>query len=197
MRLPTWYPASVRLLLTSTLFTALAACGPVAGDGQSPDPPLTPEERSGIALLFADVGGELSESARAEVYRTLGVSVSAEGGSLVDGVCGQPAGHAVRLEDLDGDGDDEVIVDWGNTCTSGMAGTTVSLFIADAQGRYHHNLGFPGVIAEVLEERTDGYADLLVGGPGFCHAVWGWNGTEYAYVRDFEETPGACGEVGL
>lgn len=196
MRHPTRYPVPVRLPLASTLFLALAACGPASGDGQSPDPPLTPEERSGIALLFADDAGDLSEAARAEVYRALGLAVSAEGGTLIDGVCGQPIGYSVRREDLDGDGDREIFVEWGNSCTSGMAGSTISLFIADAQGRYVHNLGFPGVLGEILEERRGGYPDLLVGGPGFCHAVWGWDGTEYAYVRDHEETPGACGEVG-
>jgi len=37
-----------------------------------------------------------------------------------------------------------------------------------------------------------GFADLLVGGPGFCFGVWRWNGITYAHVRNEPQAPGGC-----
>jgi hypothetical protein len=85
--------------------------------------------------------------------------------------------------DLNKDGKEEVFVSFGNTYTSGMAGSSISLFIKSASGTYVSNLGFPGTIPDVLSTANMGYPDLLVGGPGFEFPVWRWNGKEYAFSK--------------
>ena len=144
-----------------------------------------------VDTVFPGGADGLSERDRADIARALGLHVD-DDGSVVDDVCGQTLSPEVRFLDLDDDGTPEVVVDAGNTCTSGMAGTSVWLFVRDGGGRYRSNLGFPGMIAEVLSTRSLGFPDLLIGGPGFCFPVWRWDGREYAYLRSDPQAPGGC-----
>lgn len=100
------------------------------------------------------------------------------------------------MVDLNGDGVEEVFVSWGNTCTSGLAGRSISLFVKDRHGRFVENLGFPGS-SEILTSRNEGFPDLMIGGPGFCHGVWQWTGTKYGYKCSIEEEPEACSRKGI
>jgi len=146
----------------------------------------------GPALLFAKGAGKLSASEQREIFAALGLAIAADGKSFVDTVCGQPAGAQVELRDMNGDGRDEVLVVYGNSCTSGMAGASVVLFIQNATGKYEANLGFPGVSADPKPEKSKGYPDLLIGGPGFCFPVWRWNGKAYDFHRQEPQEPGGC-----
>ena len=94
--------------------------------------------------------------------------------------------------DMNKDGKEEVFVLFGNSFTSGMTGSNIIVFIADKNGTYKMNLGFPGMVPDALSTSNLGYNDLLIGGPGFEHPVWRWNGKEYdfskkVYEKDFEK----------
>ena len=146
----------------------------------------------GPGLLFAKGAGKLTASQQREIFAALDLKVGADGKSLVDTTCEQPAGAQVELRDMNGDGKDEVLVIYGNSCTSGMAGSSVALFIEDAAGKYQTNLGFPGASADPKPEKSKGYPDLLIGGPGFCFPVWRWNGKAYDLHRQEPQEPGGC-----
>lgn len=90
----------------------------------------------------------------------------------------------------------EVFVLGGNTCTSGMDGSTITLWIKDVAGSYVMNLGFPGGGWTVLATSNLGFPDLSVGGAGFCEAVWRWDGTMYQHHGDRETEPGGCDAIG-
>ena len=163
----------------AALAIAFAAAAPAtAADGRS--------------LLFAKGAGKLSESQQREIFVALDLKVAPDGKSLVDNSCEQPAGAEVEFRDMNGDGKDEVLVIYGNSCTAGMAGSSVVLFIADAAGKYQANLGFPGASADPKPEKSKGYPDLLIGGPGFCFPVWRWNGKAYDFHRQEAQEPGGC-----
>ena len=66
------------------------------------------------------------------------------------------------------------------------------LFIRDPAGNLKPHLGFPAASADPLPERNEGYPDLLIGGPGFCFAVWRWNGASYEHLRNDPQMPGGC-----
>lgn len=150
----------------------------------------------GPALLFAKGTGKLSAGEQREIFAALGLKVAPDGKSFEDTVCAQPAGAEVELRDMNGDGKDEVLVIYGNSCVSGHAGASVVLFIKDAAGKYQTNLGFPGVTADPQAEKSKGYPDLLIGGPGFCFPVWRWNGKAYDFHRSEAQEPGGCDGVG-
>jgi hypothetical protein len=181
--------------ISGTLAIGLAV-GCSAGEGlqeQTNESAASAALAPGVELLFsAGMTGGLSATDQNEVFGSLGLSLSDDGSALIDGACGSPVSHAVRFEDLNGDGSTEVIVDFGNMCISGMAGTSVMLFVRDDSDRLRPHLGFPGLIAEVRP--VDGVAlpELLIGGPGFCFAVWRWNGETYVHDRNEAQSPGGC-----
>ncbi|MDX2169977.1 MAG: hypothetical protein SF182_23105 [Deltaproteobacteria bacterium] len=151
------------------------------------------DDNAGVALLFAKNPGALSAAERQEIYKKLGLKVGEDGRSLVDESCGQEVSSEVEIKDLDGDGVDEVLITYGNTCMSGMAGSSVILFIRDQSGHYRSELGFPGVIAETRPPKGGtGYPDFVIGGPGFCFPVWHWNGKAYVHLRDEAQEKGGC-----
>ena len=165
----------------AALAIALAAAAPAAG-------------ADGPGLLFASGAGKLTASEQREIFAALGLNVAADGKSLVDSACEQPVGVQVEHRDMNGDGKEEVLVIYGNSCMSGMAGASVALFIQDAAGKYQMNLGFPGASADPKAEKSKGYPDLLIGGPGFCFPVWRWNGKAYDLHRQEPQEPGGCDE---
>ena len=156
----------------------LASAGPAAADGP--------------AVLFAKGKGKLTDAEQRQIVASLDLKLASDGKSFVDTVCGERADTTVEFRDMNGDGQDEVLVIFGNTCLSGMAGASVSLFIKDASGKYQQNLGFPGITADPKPEKSKGYPDLVIGGPGFCFPVYRWNGKAYEHLRNEPQEPGGC-----
>lgn len=94
-----------------------------------------------------------------------------------------PFNALVYPTDLNKDGKEEIFIHYGNSYTSGHAGSSIALFIKNAAGTYTDNLGFPGMAPDVLATTNKGYPDLLIGGPGFEYPVWRWNGKTYNLLR--------------
>lgn len=159
----------------------VAACGAQ----EPPDPP-------GPALLFAQDKDGLSAAERKLIWDGLWLAVDSSGRGFVDQSCGEPAGAVVSFSDWNGDGQTEVLVISGNTCTSGMAGSSALLFIKDSAGTYRPNFGFPAASAEPQSTSNLGYPDLLIGGPGFCFPLWRWDGKEYQYLKQVPQAPDGC-----
>jgi len=99
-----------------------------------------------------------------------------------------PFTASVFPTDLNKDGKEDVFIIFGNTYTSGQAGSSVALFIKNTAGVYTTNLGFPGMAPDVFVTLNKGYPDLLIGGPGFEYPVWRWNGKEYVYFKSVKDS---------
>lgn len=164
----------------------LVACGKPAGSSAEPaDPP-------GPALLFAADKSDFNAAERGQVFGATGLVVAPDGKSFIDGTCGQPASASIEFRDMNADGKQEALVIFGNTCTSGHAGSSALLFIRNPAGNLQAQLGFPAASAGPLPEKNEGYPDLLIGGPGFCFGVWRWNGAAYEHLRNDPQMPGGC-----
>lgn len=89
-----------------------------------------------------------------------------------------------RLVDLNGDAVPEVHVQALGTCVGGMAGVYNWVFVrAPGMGTWRPNLTFNGFL-QPLRSRAAGFADVVVGGPGFITPVWRWTGRRYSlYCR--------------
>jgi hypothetical protein len=151
-----------------------------------------PADPPGPALLFVSGQGDLSAEERLQVFNLLGLTVTPDGKGYVDQICGQPAWASAEFRDMNADRRQEVLAIYGNTCTSGHAGSSALLFIRDANGRLQPNLGFPASSADPLPVMNQGYPDLLIGGPGFCFPVWRWDGKAYIGLRNDPQMPGGC-----
>jgi hypothetical protein len=158
---------------------------PACGAQQTP-------EQAGAARLFSQDQGGLPERERVALYQGLGLKLDSTGKGFLDTSCDQPADAVVTFSDWNGDGNKEVLVIFGNSCTSGMAGSSAVLFIKDSAGQYQPNLGFPASSAEPQSTSNLGYPDLLIGGPGFCFPLWRWNGTAYDFLKSEPQMSGGC-----
>ena len=152
----------------------------------------TVSAKDSYELLFAKNLGQLSKVEMKAVSSALGYVVSPDGKGLQDPKGCGAVDFETRVVDLNQDGHPEVIVIAGNTCTSGIAGSSAFLFVKSTAGQYVMNLGFPASDVEPLVSKSRGFPDLLIGGRGFCHPVWRWNGKKYAYLCGREEESGAC-----
>jgi hypothetical protein len=81
-----------------------------------------------------------------------------------------------------------VFVNVGSTCLYGAAG----LFIKNKTGAWQRELGFAAMLSAVLPQKSKGYADLRVGGPGFCEEVLRWNGKTCKHFKNVATAPGGC-----
>lgn len=130
-----------------------------------------------------------ADAAAIENFFSTWFQLDADGRLIYPG-CG-PIDPVPDVLDLNGDGEYEAFVRWGNTCTSGMAGSTLSLFIKGPTGEYQHELGFPAGGYRALTT-GDGYPDLEIGLPGFCFPVWSWSGATYEYACSLPQPGGSC-----
>lgn len=150
-------------------------------------------QAEGHRILFPD-STTVSEDDQRGIFQQLGYTVSADGTALEAPDCGTIYSQ-VEETDLNGDGVVEIFVQGGNSCTSGMAGSSIVLFIKEAGGSYNSHLGFPAGGWSKLETSNAGFPDLAIGGPGFCEAVYRWDGTTYQHDRNRETSPGGCDNV--
>lgn len=99
-----------------------------------------------------------------------------------------PFGATVMPTDMNKNGREEIFIVYGNSYTSGNAGSSVVLFIKNSLGVYEMNLGFPGMAPDILTTISKGYPDILVGGPGFEYPVLRWNGKAYDNYKSIKDT---------
>lgn len=143
--------------------------------------------------LFGPDEKTLSEADQQAVFLQMSAAfpLSDDGESLVDTNCGD-IDPMTDVVDLNGDGNQEVFVEFGNACLSGFTGRSISLFIKDDSGKYQYELGFPAMGYQILERGVDGYPDLMFGGPGFCFPVWAWDGSNYEFKCSLPQAEGGC-----
>lgn len=159
------------------------------------DADTTHAQTAGHRILFPD-SMTVSEDDQRAIFDLLGYTVSADGSALEAMDCGPIYVSRVEEIDLNGDGVVEVFVLAGNTCTSGMDGSSVSLFIKDAEGSYGSHFGFPAGGWTTLEITNAGFPDIAIAGAGFCESVWRWDGTTYQHDHNRPTEPGGCDGVG-
>lgn len=150
----------------------------------------------GYEVLFKGTKSKLTKEEKQQIFKKLGFRLASDKRTIVDETCDQDVSPQVELADLNGDGMEEVFVNWGNTCTSGAAGQTITLFVKGRKGQFVENLNIPGQYRK-LPTKTKGFQDLLIGGPGFCQGVWRWTGGKYDYKCSREEQLGACASAGI
>lgn len=139
----------------------------------------------GAGLLFKNSKTKLTTAEQNAIYQQLDIRLTKDKRAFVlkeQKTDDEPFGATVYILDLNKDGIEEVMIDYGNTSVSGMAGGSVALFVKHA-GAYKMNLNEDGSL-EALTTVNKGYPDLLLGGPGFEFPVYRWNGATYAYYKD-------------
>jgi alpha-tubulin suppressor-like RCC1 family protein len=140
-------------------------------------------------VLFQNARSRLSIKDKNAIAKLLAFPLSKDKKQFILGAdaADYPFDIQVYPTDMNKDGVEEVFMTFGNSYTSGLAGSSVVLFIRDSYGDWHKELGFPGVTPDVLATGNAGYPDLLIGGPGNNFPVWRWNGKEYVLYRNVSD----------
>jgi hypothetical protein len=144
----------------------------------------------GAALLFKNIKTKLTASQKNKIFDSLSFKLSKDAKQFIfdDESADYPFGAFVYPTDFNKDEKEEIFVFYGNTYTSGNTGSSIVLFIADKNGSYKMNLGFPGLLPDALSTANAGYPDLLIGGPGMEFPVWRWNGKAYDFLKEIKDT---------
>ncbi len=143
----------------------------------------------GATLLFKNIKTKLTVQQKNKIFDSTGFKISKDSKQFISDneSADYPFDAFVYPTDLNKDGKEEIFIVFGNSYTSGMAGNSIVVHIADKDGVYKMNLGFPGLLPDALATTNAGYPDLLIGGPGMEFPVWRWNGKEYIYLREIKD----------
>ncbi len=164
------------------VFALLAA--PAAA--QTPSRPQTPPQGA------APQGGApmtLTEIEKAGVFRAAGFKpVGREWKRCVEETptLSYRAGVIDEVLDLNGDGRPEAVVTEGSLYCYGQQGSWFAVLSKEASGGWRQVLEIDGVFSP-LATRVGGWREVMVGGPGFMHPVYRYNGREYVRNRDQRE----------
>lgn len=145
---------------------------------------------SGAQLLFKGVSCKATHEEKNRIFQLTGFRLSKDKKQFIldDLSADFPFDAQVLPVDLNKDGKEELFVVFGNLYTSGNTGSSVLLFIKDARGMYQSNLGFPGLVPDVLPTINKGFPDLVITGPGLEYPVYRWDGKQYIlYQRISDE----------
>jgi hypothetical protein len=110
-------------------------------------------------ILFGNSESRISSDEKGAAFAAFSdwLTISADGLRLEDQNCGDIAPE-VEIVDLNRDGTQEIFILWGNTCTSGMTGRSLTLLIRDSADRYRQLFGFPAAAWSLHEVGEGGCA---------------------------------------
>lgn len=142
------------------------------------------------ALLFKNIKSKLTVTQKNTIAANLGLKLSKDAKQFIldDESADYPFDAFAYPVDLNKDGKEEIFILYGNTYTSGDAGSNIVLFVADKNGLYKMNLGFPGLLPDALATVNLGYPDLLIGMPGMELPVWRWDGKAYNLFKKIKDS---------
>lgn len=145
-----------------------------------------------LVTSTATAQAKLAASDQVSAFRAAGFTLK-EGqwrGCDDPGTPGYVPGQIDTVSDLNGDGRPEAIVTESSTFCYGTTEVGYVLISRQLDGKWKRVASGPGVPTFLLAKSADGWPDLQVGGPGFCHPVERWNGREYVpHHHEYEGKP--------
>lgn len=137
------------------------------------------------AAASAAVPAKLSPADEAAAFRAAGFKrVGTQWQACGDpGTASYTPGEIEQLADLNGDGRPEAVVIEGSAYCFGNTGQGYTVVSKQADGRWKAITSGTGMVNVLSTRGAARWADLEIGGPGFCFPVERWNGREYVLHR--------------
>lgn len=154
--------------ISVSIFFALAACGQAAAPGEAEAQPAA--------------SAELTASDRAAILRSQNLTADARG--QVENECGEKVTPGFEHVDLGGQvGAATLLVMTGGPNSASCYGDGPGLTLLRRDGAAWRAIySSRGAMLVVMPARGNNARDLVEGGPGFEHALFRWNGAEYAHA---------------
>jgi hypothetical protein len=134
------------------------------------------------ALLFRDVKTTLSIDEKNQITEMCKLTMSKDRKKFI--LADDPQSEyttEVYSLDLNKDGIEEVYVAELSTFF-GPAATAFTIFTKYLTGNYHEVISVSGD-PRIVSTTTSGFANIIVGGPGFEFPIWKFNGKTYAFAE--------------
>lgn len=137
---------------------------------------------------FGKTESKVSTKEASQIFKAVGFSKTTDGW---DGGCG--LGEITTYKDLNGDGLKEAVISDSSFMCYGNTGVGYYIISKQLNGTWKpifENMGIPTFLKT---KGIDGWPDIENGGPGFCFAVFRWNGNSYE-VNRFEYKGAPCSQ---
>lgn len=105
------------------------------------------------------------------------------------GNCNQ--GEIIIYNDLNGDGHKDAVIQDSSSMCYGNTGVGYHIISQQKDGKWKQLFSDSGIPTFLKTKGKDGWLDIENGGPGFCFAIYRWNGKEYIINR-YEYEGKAC-----
>jgi hypothetical protein len=169
-------------LLLLPVFAANCSMQPVENSKQrdaNDNVPLS----AGAKLLFTKKISALSNQQKNDLFKkTSFILTKTKDAFYMDEAEDFPFNAQVFPVDLNNDGKEDIFLLWGNTFTSGNAGSSVSLYIQNEKGSFTESLVAEGQLPLIIKDATKSYPDLILIAPGVSFPLWGWRNNDYTFI---------------
>jgi hypothetical protein len=100
-------------------------------------------------------------------------------------------GEIIIYQDLNGDGRKDAVIQDSSSMCYGNTGVGYYIVSQQKDGKWKQLFSNSGIPTFLKTKGKDGWPDIENGGPGFCFAIYRWNGQEYV-VNRYEYQGKAC-----
>jgi len=100
-------------------------------------------------------------------------------------------GEIIIYKDLNGDGRKDAVIQDSSSMCYGNTGVGYYIVSQQKDGKWKQLFSNSGISTFLKTKGKDGWPDIENGGPGFCFAIYRWNGQEYV-VNRYEYQGKAC-----
>lgn len=147
---------------------------------------------SGYISFVSDMrSAGLNGSDIQQITKELNVGHTKSSDALVDlGGCGE-LDFSIRPVSLNMQNFAGIVINLGNSCTSGVIGTTAHLYIK-ANNKLIKSFSIVGADVTPIYNDEKSPPIFRIEGPGYCHPVYAWNHANYAYSCSEQEQQGGC-----
>lgn len=120
------------------------------------------------------------------IFKAAGFTKSKKGW---EGNC--DSGNIVIYKDLNGDGRKDAVIQDNSSMCYGRTGIGYYIVSQQKNGKWKQLFSNPGIPEFLKTKGKDGWPDIENDGPGFCFAVYRWDGQAYKIHR-YEYQGKAC-----
>lgn len=92
-------------------------------------------------------------------------------------------GEIIIYKDLNGDGHKDAVIQDSSSMCYGNTGVGYYIVSQQKDGQWKKLFSNSGLPTFLKTKGKDGWPDIENGGPGFCSAIYRWNGQEYVVNR--------------